>query len=456
MRNSFLRQFTATMLAMPAVLPATKADELGQLRDQLQILEQKILVLERKQELEAEAAAAAANRTATVTVSDRGFVLASADGTNSIRLRGLVQLDARHFFGDDAIVNNALVLRRARMIFDGRLSRDYSFQLATDFGGSGVSLLDACLNYTYANGLKFRFGRFKSPIGLEQLQSDTWTFFTERSIATNLVPNRDVGIQAWGDLLDGRVSYAAGVFNGVADGASSTNTDFDSGKDLVGRVTVTPFKNTAGSPLQGLNLGLAASIGREQTAAGRTAGYRTDGQQMFFAYNSSVIADGRSWRFTPQLDYRDGSFGLLGEYIRSTVNVRPGATGGKAELQNQGWQLAAGYVLTGEDSAYDGVVPQSRFDRSAGTWGAFELTARVARLEVDDAAFPAFASAASNASEATSIGVGLNWYLSNTVSFKIDHYQTRFGFNSAAPLVSTAPALRQDEKVVITRFQIGF
>jgi len=82
--------------------------------------------------------------------------------------------------------------------------------------------------------------------------------------------------------------------------------------------------------------------------------------------------------------------------------------------------------------------------------------ASYASLKVDDAAFPLFASPASNADEAKAIGLGLNWYLSKAVAFKIDGYQTKFGFSPLAPAVSTAQILRQDEKAFITRFQLAF
>jgi phosphate-selective porin OprO/OprP len=462
MRNPLFQGTAPAVLASLALavglapaLRAADSDEIKLLREQLRLLEQKLLVLERKQEIKDEAAAAAAPTTPKITVNDKGVTIASGDGANSIRLRGLVQLDSRLFF-DDGAGSNAFVLRRARLISEGQFARNYSFQLVTEFGGSSASILDANLNIALSKALQFKFGKFKSPIGLEQLQSDTWTFFNERSIASNLAPNRDLGIQAWGDLLDGKVNYAVGVFNGVADGASSTNTDFDNDKDIVARVFASPFRDEAGSALQGLSFGLAGSIGREKTAAGRTGGYRTDGQQTFFSYNAATIADGQSWRISPQFDYRNGSLGILGEYIVSTVNVRPGAAGAKAELQNKSWQLAAGYVLTGEDSSYAGVVPTTNFSPSGGTWGAFEVTGRFANVQVDDATFPLFASAANSANEASSIGLGLNWYLSKAVAFKLDYYQTDFGFNAAAPAVSSSAVLRQDEKVFITRVQLGF
>jgi phosphate-selective porin OprO/OprP len=467
MRNSSFRKITPVLAALVILasfvprLRADESDELKQLRDQLRALEQKILVLERKQEIRDEAAAAAPTAP-KITINDKGFTLASADGANSIKLRGLVQLDSRLFYGDSGVVNNSFLLRRARLITEGTFAKNYSFQFVTEFGGGSAtaastpSILDANLGVAVSKELQFKFGKFKSPVGLELLQSDSWTFFAERSLVTNLVPNRDVGAQASGDLLNGTVNYTAGIFGGIADGATSTNADFDNDKDVVGRVFATPFKNVAGSPVQGLSFGVSASLGREKTASGRTAGYKTDGQQTFFTYAATTIADGQNWRVSPQLDYRNGSFGLLGEYVLSTVNVRPSATGKKAELQNKAWQLAAGYVLTGEDSSFTGVTPKVNFDFANGTWGAFEIAARYANLKIDDAAFPLYASLSTNADEATSYGLGLNWYLSKAVVFKFDYLQTKFGFAPGAPAISATPILRQDEEAFITRFQVSF
>ncbi|MES1195127.1 MAG: porin, partial [Opitutus sp.] len=292
-------------------------------------------------------------------------------------------------------------------------------------------------------------------VGLELLQSDSWTFFDERSIATNLVPNRDLGVLASGDVLGGRLNYTVGIVGGVADGAQTTNTDFDNEKDIVGRLWASPFKDDAGSPVQGLSFGISGSYGREKGTSGRTAGYRTDGQQTFFSYAATTITDGPNWRVSPQLDYRNGSLGLQGEYVVSTVNVRASVTGKLTELQNKAWQLSAGYVLTGENSSYAGVVPASNFDFSKGTWGAFEVAARYANLQVDDAAFPLYASPAASAGEATSFGLGLNWYLSKAVRFTFDYYQTKFDRAPGAPATLTNAVIRQDEKSLITRFQVS-
>ena len=48
---------------------------------------------------------------------------------------------------------------------------------------------------------KFRFGKFKPPVGLERLVSDSDMLFVERALPTDLVPNRDVGVQVYGENL---------------------------------------------------------------------------------------------------------------------------------------------------------------------------------------------------------------------------------------------------------------
>ena len=461
----FLRFSAASLVAafvstQPLSAAAADNADLQALREQVRALEQQLRVISRQIEIREKAATAATPPTPAapkITLNDKGFALASADTANSIRLRGLVQFDSRVFLDDAAgINNNAFLLRRARLVSEGQFAKNYSFQMVTEFGGSSVSILDANIGLALTKWAQLRVGKFKVPVGHEQLQSDSWTFFNERSIATNLVPNRDLGIQLGGDLAQNRVNYAFGVFNGVGDGGSTTNTDVDEEKSLAGRLFFTPFRNTAGSPAQGFGFGISGSVGREKGASARTSGYRTDGQQTFFAYNGTVVGDGRNWRVSPHFDYRNGSLGILGEYIVSTSNLRATATGAKTEIQNQAWQLAAGYVLTGEESSYNGVVPRSNFDLAAGTWGAFEVVGRYSNVRIDDVVFPTFASAASNANEAKSFGVGLNWYLGKATMLKIDYYQADFGFNVAAPAVSTTPLLRQDEKAFITRFQLTF
>jgi phosphate-selective porin OprO/OprP len=428
--------------------------EIKALREQIRLLDQRLHQLEQKQQLKEQEAAAAAKTAPKIAISDKGFTFASGDGANSVRIGGLVQLDSRLFFGDGGgVYNNSFVLRRARFIAEGTLGRIYSFQIIPELGGSTVSILDANVTVAPISAVQFKIGRFKAPVGLELLQSDSATFFAERSLVTNLVPNRDLGVQVGGSFKGGAFTYAAGIFNGVADATSTSNVDFDNDKDVIARVFAQPFKNDKDSLWQGLGLGVAASFGREKGPAAVTAGYKTDGQQTFFKYNSTVVADGRIWRVSPQAYYYRGSFGALGEYAVSTVNARPVATGVKTALQNKAWQLVAGFVLTGEDASFTSVTPRQPFSWDDGMWGAWQIVARYANLKLDDNVFPLFASPATNAGEATSAGIGLNWYLSKTVRTSLDYFQTRF--SNPVP-VSSTQILQQNEQALITRFQFSF
>ena len=218
-----------------------------------------------------------------------------------------------------------------------------------EFGGgaTGTSnspvIYDANLGISVAPDVKIVAGKFKSPIGLEMLQNDAVLLFNERSLATNLVPSRDVGIEVTGSPLGGKVSYTAGVLNGSADAAYTNNTDTDNNKDFVARLFFNPF---AGSAAGNLGFGIAGSAGLQNKTGSLTSGYKTDGQQTFLlTYRSTVLPEGQDWRVSPQANYYAGPFSAQAEYTVSAVTALAGTT--KAEIRNNGWQGAVGYVLTG-------------------------------------------------------------------------------------------------------------
>lgn len=450
----------ALFIGVPT-LPAQTAstNEIEALREQIRLLDEKLRVLERKQELKDEAAAAGTKTQPKLTATDGRIEIASGDGANSLRLRGLVQADSRWYLQGADNTHDSFILRRARLIFEGRFNRNFTYQLVPEFGGGSPALLDANVTIPVTAGSRIKAGKFKVPVGLEQLQSDSSAFFAERSVATALTPNRDVGVQWEGTVLEDRLDYAFGVFNGQPDGGSSNNgADFNDGKTVAARLFAHPFAGNKESSWQGLGLGLGASAGRYVTASGRTSGYRTDGQQSFFAYRGSTVADGDGFVYSPQAYYYAGPFGFLAEYVVSTIDLTNG-TSPVRTIRNTGWNLSLGWVLTGESASFRGVTPRTRFDPSAGTWGAIELVARVSGLDVDDAVFtggPAsLADPATGATRVISGGLGLNWYLSPAVRTSIDIFRSDFALHpGATPVAGTL--LSEEETVLITRLQVAF
>jgi phosphate-selective porin OprO/OprP len=439
--------------------PVSTNDPAGQFQE----LDQKVRILSRERELDQEAAAAAAKTQPKLVFGANGFNAISADSNFVFSLHGLIQADSRTFFNDNGgtLGKNTFLIRRARPIFTGTVFHDFDFNFTPDFGGTTVQIFDAYLNYRFSPELQLEAGKFKSPVGLEALQADSWTLFNERSIVTDLVPNRDVGFELHGDLFGGVASYAAGIFDGTSDyNGTTANQDIDDDKAFAGRVFLQPWKTSGVNALQGLGAGVSGSYEDDHGTAATsnlTPGYRTDGQQNFFTYATGVVPNGEHWRISPQGYYYYGPLSLSGEYVISDQVVsRTTAPLTSADLRNTAWEISAGWVLTGENASYNGVTPQHSFSPTDGQWGAWQIVARYADLEIDSAAFAVAGpfAAAGSASEAKAWSVGLNWYLNRDIRVNASFSRTTFagGGGTAGP----GPVTSQPENVFFTRIQLAF
>jgi phosphate-selective porin OprO/OprP len=443
-------------------------------QQQIQQLGQEVKILERERELDQEDKEAKAKEAPRINIGGDGFSLASARGDFSMQLKGVLQVDSRSFFdGSGTPANDGFLLRRVRPILQGTVFQDFDFLFVPDFApSSGPTIFDAYLNYKYSPELQFQAGKYKVPFGLEQLQQDRDILFNERSLVTDLVPNRDVGFELHGDLLDGRVSYAAGVFNGTTDGGNSGNVDFSDDRAFGGRLFFQPFRKSSATVLEGFGFGVAGTyetMSMTNTAAlpsntgGSLPGYFTDGQQQFFAYNPAdkavVVASGDHWRLSPQAYYYYGPFGLMGEYAISDQGVSRTALApyDSAHLHNTAWEVTASWVLTGEDAAFaGGVVPRRPFNPHEGSWGALQLVGRYAQLNLDHAAFPEFADPATSAESAAAWSIGLNWYLNRNVMVKTSFSHTHFNGGGGASSSAPGAVTQHGENVLFTRIQLAF
>ena len=380
---------------------------------------------------------------------NNGFFIQSEDGDFKLRLRGLLHADSRAFTSSKGYTGvDTFYLRRVRPILEGTLYKYFDFRLMPDFGEGRTVLQDAYVDVNLKPELKLRGGKSKEPFSLERLQSASDIEFIERSIANNLAPNRDVGVQLFGDLWKGRLSYQLGAYNGTVDGGS-LDTDPGNDKDFVGRVFAQPFKNEEKSPLNELGFGFAATIGkRDETVT--SVNDRTTGRASFFHYANGVNGNGAVRRLSPQFNFYHGPFGLLGEYIESRQELIKGTTEGSTT--NKGGLIQATYVLTGEKASFRGVVPNKPFDPKKGQWGAFEVGLRYSRVTVDDDNFRlGFADRANSVSNADAWTVGLNWYLNRTFKVALNYERTDFDH---AILLGTDSFDHED--VFLSRFQLSF
>lgn len=460
-------RWRAAALAAASLLPLSAARAQPTVEELLRRLdeqEQKILVLERKLEIKEEADKAAASSNAVVKASDRGFSIQSADGQNQVRLRGVLHFDGRFMADDDTDLTDQWQATRVRPILEGTVGGIYDFRFTPDFGQGRTVIQDAYVTGRFKPGFQVTAGKFKAPVGLERLQSANDIRFVSRAFPTSLAPNRDLGLQAAGNLADNQFSYAVAWLNGSNDGGSSEafgDVDLNDDKEWAARVFLHPFASSDNFALQGLGLGIAGTYTDQAGTATQPLlpTFRTPAQATFFRYRAGAtptLADGERTRLAPQLYYYAGSFGLIGEYteVSQDVSRTVGTAVRSGTIDTTAWQLAASWFMTGEEASFRGFKPNSVFSIDKDTWGAFELAARYHQLTVDDRAFDgglnSYADPAVSARKATGYSLGLNWYLNQNVKWVLNYEHT--SFEGGAPGGGDRP----DEQAVLTRVALGF
>lgn len=462
---------------------ANDSEELEKLRALVQELDQKVKILDRKGELAEEAAAAKKKETPVVKASQDGFGFESADGKNKIKFRALAQIDYRNYQEADPSTDakniDGFTFRRIRPTIEGTVANKYDFRFTPEFGEAKAAVVDAYIDARFQPWVKIRAGKFKPFVGLERLQSGSDIKFIERSyVSNNILPNRDLGASLYGDVFENKLTYAVGVFNGVVDGGENTTAqDTNGDKEYAIRVFTTPFKDSDNA-LAGLGFGIAATHGKFNGTSSSSGlpSYKSAGQQNnFFAYNNTaapssgtdttsniVVANGDRTRWAPQAYYYYGPFGIIAEYARVEQDVKNvgklAAVAGKTgTVKNDAWQIAASWLITGEDASFKGVKPKSVFDADAGTWGAWELVARYQENNLDDAAFvnSTFADIGKSAKSAQSWALGVNWYLNQNVKLATNYEQTSYEGGAAGSTLANLIDLK-DEKTLFSRLQISY
>jgi len=409
-----------------------------------------------------------------------GFSFQSADGANQIRFHGEFDFDGR-FYNDELTPDGSRstwLLRRARPILEGTFANIFDFRFNPDFAGGKTVIQDAFVAARFNPLFVVTAGKFKEPFGLERLQLSPNNRFIELGLPSDLVPNRDLGLQVSGTYVfpTGTLTYQVGYFNGVADGTSTdvnSTPDIDNNdkKDWVARLFVQPFLRTD-SVFRYLGAGVAVSYSNQVGSAANTllTSYKTETQRNFFSYDAATtaaaatIANGERLRISPQAYYYYKRFGLLTEYVSESQDVsRTFGTGAnaltrRARLKPDSWQVGTTFLMTDDDATFGTIVPKRPFALDQPGWGALEFAARVSQLKLDSATFftPAgtavdwFADPSAQAREATAWTLGFNWYLTQNVAWYLNY--TRTNFDGGAPDGKD----RADESAVFTRFQVAF
>jgi len=373
-----------------------------------------------------------------------GLRFTSADKAFDVKIGARIQSDWAVLAPDSSIEDlipnqggkgTGTEFRRARLKLEGKMWERIGFKGEYDFAGGEVGLKDVFIELLDLPvvGLA-RVGHFKEPMSLEQLTSDAYTTFMERSLLSAFAPDRETGFMLQNSALEQRLTWALGAFR-------DTNTDSGDGfssdplYDITGRITGLPWYEEGGRKL--LHLGVSFSQQFRDETSERFASRPEAHLAPNFVDTSNFPAD-QVRIVNPEFALVYGPFSFQSEYSHAFVD---GASGSTGDPSFDALYAQVSYFLTGESRPYktaagvfDRVIPARNFD-SEGGLGAFEVAARFSRIDLD--------------SEGVSGGtlndgtLGLNWYLNPNV---------RFAFNYVLGRLEGEGWTNQ----AMTRFQVDF
>jgi len=378
---------------------------------------------------------------------DGKFFIQSSDGEYRANIGACAHFDGRFPFNGPSKSNDQFLFRRVRLYLEGYLARYYEFKVEADIGAAAAKFTDVFVNWHYFDEFQVKAGQFKVPFSVEELTSENTTRFIEKSVVDAFAPGRRLGVMVGGKPDgSGLLDYGVGMFNGRQPGSFMP----------AGRLVLDLASRQELGLLHNFSIGANAALDHDAGAVIGGDKFETGMKTKFFEYakgakgdtTDSVYSNGNRLLQGADLSFWRGPFGFITEYVVSEQNLAK-AGSLPEKIKNQGWYAQASYVLTGEEATAKGVKPKKDFDLSKGTWGAFEVAARYAVLNIDDKAFTSgFAAQPASTDGAKVTTAGLNWYLSKHVRIMVDFEHAQF-----------ASALKNGDKGengIMTRVQFAF
>ena len=272
-----------------------------------------------------------------------------------------------------------LLFRRVRPIVEGTLAECIDFRIMPDFANSTLvapgRLREPALLGPSASS---RSASSRRRSGSSGSQSATAIRFVERALPTLLVPNRDLGVDAAGRAARGPRPPTSSRRERRDDGSTTRrHRHRTTARTSSARVFVHPFQETR-SRRSRARRRLRDDYGRPQPARPRTI------QVDRPADTSSRTRRGVTLDEATRALLAAGVL-VLGA-VRPAGRVRhrssPASSRARTTLsaRDQAWQVAASYVLTGENTSSSGVIPSRRSISARGDLGAFEIAARYSEL----------------------------------------------------------------------------
>ncbi|MFC2076189.1 OprO/OprP family phosphate-selective porin, partial [candidate division KSB1 bacterium] len=190
-----------------------------------------------------------------------GLRLDSSDGNFKLKIGGRLMNDWGWLTEDEGIrgefgrLKDGVEFRRVRLYNSGIINQTGFYKLQIDFATGQVSFKDVYLGIKGLGALgQLTIGQFKEPFSLEELTSSNYITFLERSLVNTFAPSRMTGMMLNSSVMDGRSTWAVGLFRPTSGVGKMTG---DAGYSFTGRISHQVPLGDAGKDL--IHLGIAGS-----------------------------------------------------------------------------------------------------------------------------------------------------------------------------------------------------
>ncbi|MFI5402725.1 MAG: OprO/OprP family phosphate-selective porin [Planctomycetota bacterium] len=153
----------------------------------------------------------------------KGLVFGTADGSFTMHVGGRIFWDNVWISSDDfasAQTQDASYFRAVRLEVDGTMFTNAFYKVQVDFAGGDVVLKDVYLGLRKLGAVgTFTAGHFREPLSLDELTSNRFILFMERSAAgVAFAPSRNNGLMVNNNFLtDGLLGVWLGIFKQTND-----------------------------------------------------------------------------------------------------------------------------------------------------------------------------------------------------------------------------------------------
>jgi phosphate-selective porin OprO/OprP len=443
-------------VAGPAVAQTSSSQ--ADLRNQLDAQERQIQELKRQIDGLQTVAPASSGKPAPKVVesSIHKFGLESADGQYSIAVTGRLHADVGGYFdskpddkagpinGAPGTLSNGFNVRRGRLGVTGKVAGDWTYNFIYDFGNSQDTtprgIQSAQFIYNGFKGVAIDLGYSDTFFTLDEATSSNDILFIERSsagaVATSMNAGdfrANAGVRFYGDRY-----WVGAYLLGPSSGDSHTLTSERFGS----------YQRAAFQVLQTSDYTLHLGVAVDELLKSPNTGPGTA--------STITLSDAPELRIDPTAFLTTGALGTLTHPVKSgeIYNVETAANfrnvfvqgeyfyynikrDGLSDAKFNSAYLEGMYTITGESrkylpgsGAYGTIVPAHPFSIKNGTWGAWEVGARVSYIDLIDQldlAIPAKSQpGAVDGGRETIFTAGVNWYPNSLVRFMFNYVHTEF------------------------------